>query len=139
LGHTETEQALSCAFGVAPHANNASGAFGVAAKATVAIDDSAFSCEIADRVNGRAQTIVRGILNGRAYKTGGISCNLSRLTSKFPLGNYRLILKIDTTCNYYAVFNHATNRMLIYSAVGTEATDSLDISQLRFPFLAVGE
>jgi hypothetical protein len=57
----------------------------------------------------------------------------------FPLGNYRIVLQADTTGTYLAVYDHATKKLLIYSAVGTELAAGTDISALVFPFMAVGE
>jgi hypothetical protein len=126
---TAGSQANSEAFIVAGH------------KATITLDDMAFKCELSDRTNGRAQTLLYGTFKGKAYKTSGIPCNITRLTSpgKFPLGNFRVVVKVDTTGTYYAVFNHSTNRLLLYTALGTQVDDGTDISTLLFPFVAVGE
>jgi hypothetical protein len=131
--------ALADSIFVKPHAADLSSAVGVAAKATITIDDAAFPCEVHSRSNNKAQSVVRGKITGRAYKAGGIYCNFPVLASKFPHGSYRVIMQLDTTANYYAVFDHTTQRLKIYSNVGTEVTDCADISSLIFPFLAVGE
>jgi hypothetical protein len=110
-------------------------------KAKITVDDFAFKCEISDRRNGRSQTIMTGTLNGAGYKTGGVPCDLTALSSpgKFPLGSYRVIMQPDTTGTYYAVYNHATKKVQIFSALGSELTNATNIKTLSFPFLAVGE
>ena len=109
--------------------------------ATLTLDDTAFPCQIADRSNGRSQTIIRGTLSGKGYKTGGIPCDLTKLTSpgKFPLGNYRVIVQPNSTAVYYAVYDHAAKKVLIFSGLSAEIASGTDISALVFPFLAVGE
>lgn len=109
---------------------------------TAAGDDAAFQCEIADRITGRSQTIVRGqFTNLGFYKTGGVLCDLAKLLKpgRFPLNNYRIAVQLDSTANYYAVYDHTNKKLLIYSALGTQVTNGTNVNALIFPFLAVGE
>jgi len=120
---------------------NLSEAFIVLRQATLAIDDQAFPCELSDRINGRAQTVIYGTVKGHMYKTGGVKCDLTKLTSpgKFPLGNYRVVVQLDTTGTYYAVFNHSTKKILMYTGIGSEIANLTNVSAIIFPFMAVGE
>jgi|WetSurMetagenome_2_1015567.scaffolds.fasta_scaffold25907_2 hypothetical protein len=120
----------------------ASGTFGVANhKATITLDDNAFPCAVHSRVNGRAQTVLYGTLSGKGYKTGGIPCDFTAITNpgKFPLGNFRVVVQPDTTCNYYAVYDHAAKKLKIYSSLSGQLANGTVITGLVFPFLAVGE
>lgn len=109
---------------------------------TSSVDESAFHCQISDRITGRAQAVVRGyFINLGFYKTGGILCDLTKLINpgKFPLGNYRVIVQLDATVNYYAVYDRTNKKLLLYSAIGTQVTAGTNVNALMVPFLAVGE
>lgn len=114
--------------------------------ATITEDDSAFECEIADRITGRTQNVVRGLITlAGLYTQSGISIDIQRKTSRFPqylLGTTypRVVLQMDSTCTYYARVNHTTMKMFVYDGLGSElAQDSAAIDGLVFPFMAVGE
>lgn len=109
---------------------------------TLSVDDAAFLCQITERLTNRAQTVMRGVFkSGGFYKTGGVNCDLAKISSpgRFPLGSYRVVVQLDTTGTYYAVYHHANKKLQIYSALGTEVADGTDINALIFPFMAVGE
>jgi hypothetical protein len=108
---------------------------------TLVLDDAAFHCEISDRITGRAQNLIRGVVQNLYYKTGGCFMDLTKLSKpgKFPLGRYRVTFQLDTTGTYYAVYDHVNKKIQVFSALGTEISDLTDIHTLVFPFLAVGE
>lgn len=111
------------------------------AVATLTADDAAFPCELADRVSGRTQTILRGTVRCAGdYRTNGVPCDLAIKTSpgRFPLGNYRVVIELDGTTTYYAVYDHTNKKIKILSDLGAEISD-LTAIDLTFGFLSVGE
>lgn len=108
--------------------------------ASISEDDSAFSCELADRLTGRTQNVIRGTITLKnTYLASGLKCDFQKKISRFPCGSYRVILQMDTTCTYYGIYNHTTKKILVYNALGTEETAGVSVNNLVFPFLAVGE
>lgn len=108
-------------------------------KVSITEDDAAFDCEMSDRFSHRAQDVMRGIMTvAGLYMTGGIKADFQRRTSKFPLSNMRIIVQMDATCIYYAIYDHANKRILIYSGLGSEVAHETSLA-LTFPFLGVGE
>jgi filamentous hemagglutinin family protein len=110
-------------------------------KATLNFNTSEFKAAVASRINGRAKTLIYGTITAGGYKTGGIPCNLTTISSPgiFPRGNYRVIMQSNSVASHYAVYNHSTKKLLVYSALGTEVTNGTNISTLSFPFIAAGE
>jgi hypothetical protein len=116
-----------------------SSSFGVGVLA-VTEDDAAFKCQMSEALTGRTQTVLRGILTLTGfYKASGLIMRFERKLPRFPNANYRVILQVDNTATYCAVYNHSTSKILVYNAIGTEETEGTDLAGIIFPCLVIGE
>ncbi len=109
---------------------------------TVTVDDVAFPCQLSDRATGRTQTVIRGTLKGSLYRTGGMPCDLTKITSpgRFPLGNYRVVVGVDDTGARYGRYDQSAKKLLIQTNLTpTQPSNNADVSAYVFSFMAVGE
>jgi hypothetical protein len=115
------------------------------ATCTVTLDTRAFDSEVG-RAQQRGQRVIRGTIAGDSTYANP-NGDLADLTDYFPRSGfdqtvkYRVILNpISNTGNRVGVYNHTTKKLLIYTALGTEAVNGTDQSVNGiFSFVAIGE
>ncbi len=107
---------------------------------TVTLDGAAFASEESgSRVQQRAQRIIRGTVAGSdSYATGGDTLDLSNY---FPQNSCRVILNpVSNTGNRLGVWDATNKKLLIYTALNTQASAESDQSVNGiFGFVAIGE
>ena len=113
---------------------------------TVTLDSAAFASEVATRAQQRGQRVIRGTITAASSyaSPGGDDCDL---TNYFPRSGldatvkYRVILNpVSNTGNRLGVYDHTNKKLLVYTALGTEAGNGTNQSVNGiFGFIALGE